>query len=123
MKQILIVDHESQLAEVLARVAPPDIFGLSLAATEAKALAIAARSRTHLVFVRTHPQRRVVAPLIARLRALQPSVPIVVVAAPGSSEDERALRREGILCYLEEPLCDEVVRQVVAAVSPCCGVS
>jgi DNA-binding response OmpR family regulator len=121
VRRILILDADAALARAVARVTSPEVFAIDLAAPGPAALG-AVRDRTDLVFLRVKAGPPAAVSLVAGLRRLRPRVPIVVVAAQASAADELALRRAGILCYLEEPLADDMLRSVVLSASPCCGV-
>jgi DNA-binding response OmpR family regulator len=121
VRRILILDADAALARALARVTSPEVFAIDQAAPGPGALG-AVRDRTDLVFLRVKAGQPAAVSLVAGLRRLKPRVPIVVVAAEASVDDELALRRAGILCYLEEPLGDDMLRSVVLSASPCCGV-
>ena len=119
MGRILVVDADTELAAALARVLGAEPVRVQRAATPAEAV-VAARLPPAMVFLRTRGGQAGAANLVNRLRRARPAVPVVVVASDPSPEEELALRREGILCYLGEPVAETVLREVVSAATPYC---
>lgn len=119
MGRLLVIDADGDLAAALGRIVGAERVRVERAATPAQALA-AARVAPAAFFVRTRPGEVGAAGLVSRLRRAQPAVPVIVVAREPAPQEELVLRREGILCYLQEPVADAVLREVVAAATPYC---
>jgi len=111
--KILIVDKDMHLAESVVRATDTRQVRVDVVQTEADALA-SMRDETALVFVRTRGWRaEEVKRLIGRIGSREPAVPVAVIASGGTVADEVSLRRLGILCYLQEPVSTDLVREVV----------
>lgn len=120
MVRIVVVDRDDALSMTLARVLDHDGLQIDIVGTEAEALAVS-NPEPAMVLVRTGADDRVAERVIGRFRTSHPSVPVAVVASEPSVSQERALRRQGILCYLQEPVSDDVLHQVVCGATPVCG--
>ena len=112
MTRILVVDRETDFPKALARAVASESCAIEVASTESAALA-ATRAEPALVFIRIAGEVRAAARLVGRLRARHPTVPIACVAADPGGRGEVTLRRKGILCYLQEPVDERILRQVV----------
>lgn len=110
--RILVVDKETDFPKALARAVASESCEIEVAPTDAAALA-AAKGEPAVVFVRISGGVRAAARLVGRLRARHPTVPVACVAADPSGRHEITLRRKGILCYLQEPVDERILRQVV----------
>jgi len=120
MLRIVVVDQDADLSMALARALDRVSVQIEVVTTEAQVLA-ASSPEPAMVFVRTRAGDALAERVIGRLRACHPSVPVAVVASEASMEEESALRRQGILCYLQEPVSDHVLQQVVCGAAPGCG--
>jgi len=120
MVRIVVVDTDANLSTALARVLDHAGLRIDVAKTEAEVLA-ASNPEPAMVLVRTGADDRTAERVIARFRRCHPSVPVAVVASEPSAQQERALRRQGILCYLQEPVSDHVLYQMVCGAAPVCG--
>jgi len=122
--KILIVDKDMNLAASVVRAMDTRQIRVDVAQTEADALA-AMRAEPALVFVRTRGWRaEEIKRLIGRIRSREPAVLVAVIASGGSAADEVALRRRGMLCYLQEPVSTGLVQEVVrgaASLGSACG--
>jgi DNA-binding response OmpR family regulator len=119
--RILIVDTDANLAAAVRRALGDAAAAVRRVETLEEASTAPSRP-TELVFLRTGPDQPRAAAFLEPLRLAMPSVPVVIVASQPSPGEEIALRRQGILCYLAEPVSDGLLRQVLSSATRCaCG--
>jgi two-component system response regulator DesR len=110
---ILLADDEVDLRVILADYLGHHGYEVAVAADGREALALAAARRPDLALVDVRMPGPSGMDLAARLKALHPDLPVVIVTAYGSIEDAAEAIRSGVFHYLPKPVQPGQVLAVV----------
>jgi DNA-binding response OmpR family regulator len=112
--QLLVVDDEPQITAVLEEHFRACGYSVDVAHNGADALVMAAARRPDAVLLDITMPGPDGAEVLSRLRALDPTVAVVMLTGNGDVELARRLLRAGALDYVPKPFELDVLERVVA---------
>ena len=114
---ILIVDDEPAVAEMLRDIFVSEGYAVDHAANGGDALMLASLSRPHAVVLDMKLPDTTGADVLAKLRELDDSIPVVMLSGSDDEDTARALLKAGAMDYIQKPFqFDQLTRAVGLAV-------
>ena len=113
--QLLVVDDEREITDLLEEHFRAAGYAVDIANDGTQALVMAAARRPDAVLLDITMPGPDGAEVLARLRALDPTVAVVMLTGNGDVELARSLLRAGAFDYVPKPFELDVLERVVAA--------
>jgi DNA-binding response OmpR family regulator len=111
---ILIVDDELAVAEMLRDIFEGQGYAVDCAANGGDALMLASLSRPDTVILDMKLPDTTGADVLARIRGLDDSIPVVMLSGSDDEEVARALLKAGAIDYLSKPFQFDQLTQTIA---------
>lgn len=104
MSKVLVADDEAAICQAFAQFLRLEGHAPLIAASGREALDLARRERPDAVFLDVRMPGLDVLETLARLRAEQPELPVIVMTAYGTMDTAMAAMRQGAFDYLGKPV-------------------
>ena len=111
---ILVVDDERHVSEMLEEYFVGLGYAVSVATTGHEALRLAAASRPDAVLLDMHLPDTTGDQMLAKLRALDSSLPVVMLSGDAEDDTAREMVAAGALQYLQKPFDFARLRRTIA---------
>jgi DNA-binding response OmpR family regulator len=111
---ILVVDDEPHVSEMLEEYFVGLGYAVSVATTGHEALRLAAESRPDAVLLDMHLPDTTGDQMLAKLRALDSSLPVVMLSGDAEDDTAREMVAAGALEYLQKPFDFARLRRTIA---------
>jgi len=111
---ILVVDDEPHVSQMLEEYFVGLGYAVSVATTGHEALRLAAESRPDAVLLDMHLPDTTGDQMLAKLRALDSSLPVVMLSGDAEDDTAREMVAAGALQYLQKPFDFTRLRRTIA---------
>jgi DNA-binding response OmpR family regulator len=112
--QLLVVDDEEEITAVLEEHFKTCGYAVDVAHTGSDALLLAAARRPDAVLLDITMPGPDGSEILSRLRAVDPTISVVMLTGNGDQELARKLLREGAFDYVPKPFQLDVLERIVA---------